>query len=119
MENEQISIDNFRNELDEDVIGRGWIYFNNGWVNEPRELMPGYFEIVVSEVNPHAVSYSLNEDGTFTDIFCTCDDKQHSVCRHAAAMLIWHEAKKLNEEKEVTWEDIEQGSIPQKQKSKT
>lgn len=119
MEDEQISIENFRNELDEAVIGRGWIYFNNGWVHEPRELMPGYFETVVDEVNTHAVSYTLNEDGTFTDIFCTCDDKQHDICRHAAAMLIWHEAKKLKAEKEITWDEVEQESISGKQKSRT
>ena len=106
---EPITIENFRNELDEAVIGRGWIYFNNGWVKEPREIMPGYFECRVEEVNPHAVSYTINEDGTFTDIFCTCDDKAHEVCRHMAAVLIMYEAKKAAEEKPVTWEDIEKG----------
>jgi hypothetical protein len=36
-----ITIHNFRNELDESVLERGWIYFNNNWVKVPREVMPG------------------------------------------------------------------------------
>lgn len=107
---EKLTLDNFRNELDEAVIGRGWIYFNNGWVKTPRELMPGYFECVVQEVNAHAVSYTINEDGTFTDIFCTCDDKAHVVCRHMAAVLIRYEAEKIASEKEIGWEEMEKGS---------
>lgn len=104
---EKLTLENFRNELDEAVIGRGWIYYNNGWVKEPRELMPGYFESVVNEVNTHAVCYTLNEDGSFTDIFCTCDDKLHDVCRHMAAVLIRYEAIKLAEEQTPGWDEIE------------
>jgi uncharacterized Zn finger protein len=103
---EQLTIHNFRNELDEMVLERGWIYFNNGWVKTPREIMPGYFETVVEEVNPHAVSYSLDE-GTFTDVFCTCGDKAHEICKHMAAVIFVYEKKYQEENNLADWEKIE------------
>lgn len=107
-QDEQITLTNFRNELDEKVLERGWIYFNNGWVKVPREIMPDYFEAVVEEVNPHAVSYSKNADGSFTDIFCTCGDKEHLVCRHMAAVLCLYEKKEQDENEALSWEKLEQ-----------
>lgn len=108
---ENITISNFRNELDESVLERGWIYFNNGWVKASREIMPGYFEAVVEEVNPHAVSFSMNEDGTFTDIFCTCGDKTHKICRHMAAVIFAYEKKYLEENKPLEWERLEEDAL--------
>jgi uncharacterized Zn finger protein len=93
VEAEQLTLTNFRNELDESVLERGWVYFNNGWVKVPREIMPGYYEAVVEEVNPHAVSFSLDEDGIFTDVFCTCGNKTHAVCKHMAAVIFVYEKK--------------------------
>jgi uncharacterized Zn finger protein len=104
---EQLTIHNFRNELDETVLERGWIYFNNGWVKIPREIMPGYFEVVVEEVNPHAVSFSLDDDGIFTDVFCTCGDKTHEICKHMAAVLFVYEKKYQDENQLTGWEKIE------------
>ncbi len=106
-----LTITNFRNELDESVLERAWIYFNNGWVKEAREVMPGYFEAVVDEVNPHAVSFSLEEEGTFTDLFCTCGDKKYRVCRHAAAVIFVYEKKHLEENKPMEWERLEEDSL--------
>ncbi len=106
-----ITITNFRNELDETVLERGWIYFNNGWVKEAREVMPGYFEAVVDEVNPHAVSFSLDEEGIYTDLFCTCGDKTHRVCRHIAAVIFGYEKKYLEENKPMEWERLEEDSL--------
>ena len=111
MEAEHLTLTNFRNELDESVLERGWIYFNNGWVKVPKEIMPGYFEAVVEEVNPHAVSFSLNEDGIFTDIFCTCGDKTHEICRHMAAVIFVYEKKYIDENKPSDWERIEEDSL--------
>jgi uncharacterized Zn finger protein len=109
--NEAITLSNFRNELDESVLERGWIYFLNGWVKPLHEIMPGYFEAVVEEVNPHAVSFSRNEDDSFTDIFCTCGDKTHKVCRHMAAVIFVLEKKFIDENKPTDWERIEEDSL--------
>jgi uncharacterized Zn finger protein len=107
-EQEKITVLNFRNELDESVIARGWMYFSNGWVKKPREIMPGYFEAVVEEVNPHAVSFSYNpEDESFTDFFCTCGEKKHSVCRHAAAVICYYEKEYQLLNKPLTWDELE------------
>jgi uncharacterized Zn finger protein len=106
-----LTLQNFRNELDESVLERGWIYSGNGWVKEIREVMPGYFEAVVEEVNPHAVSYTLNDDGSFTDIFCTCGDKKHEVCRHMAAVLFVYEKKYYEENRPADWERLEEDSL--------
>ena len=108
---ENLTITNFRNELNETVLERGWIYFNNGWVKTAREVMPGYFEAVVDEVNPHAVSFSLNDDGIFTDLFCTCGDKAHEVCKHMAAVIFVYEKKYLEENRLLKWETIEKGGL--------
>jgi uncharacterized Zn finger protein len=111
MTEEKLTLSNFRDELEESVLERGWIYFNNGWVNEFREVMPEYFEAVVEEVNPHAVSWSLNEEGSFTDIFCTCADKKHTVCRHMAAVLFVYEKQSAEKNSPGSWERIEEDSL--------
>jgi hypothetical protein len=85
-----VTVRNFRNELDETVLERGWYYFNNGWVKPPKEIMPGYFESVVEEVNPHAVAFSMDENAVVSDVFCTCGDPNHDMCRHMAAVLFWY-----------------------------
>jgi|GEM_PF-1207621 len=85
-----ITIFNFRTELDEMALERGWYYFQSGWVKTPREVMPGFFEAVVEEVNPQAVSFSRDDNERFADVFCTCGDKL-DFCRHMAAVLFWIE----------------------------
>ncbi|HEU4717009.1 MAG TPA: SWIM zinc finger family protein [Bacteroidia bacterium] len=107
MEKVVLSLENFRNEVDEEIIQRGYIYFRNGWVKTPREVMPGYFEYVVHEVNPHAVSFTHNSDGTFTDIFCTCGDRAHLACRHMAAVLVKMEEEWTESQRTPEWEDLE------------
>jgi hypothetical protein len=106
-----VTIKNFRNELDEKVLERGWIYFLNNWIKTPREVMPGYFEAMVEEVNPHAVSFSLDEDGVFADVFCTCGDKAHDFCRHMAAVIFGYEKRFVEENKLGDWERIEEDSL--------
>ena len=86
-----LTLENFRDEVDEVILERGWFYFQKGWVKSPKEIMPGYFEAVVNEVSSYAVSYSIDENGTFTDDFCTCGDQRHQMCRHKAAVLYWLE----------------------------
>jgi uncharacterized Zn finger protein len=106
-EGEALTISNFRNELDERALERGWMYFHSGWVKPPREVMPQYYEVVVEEVNPHAVCYSLNDDGSFTDIFCSCGDHQALACRHMAAVLFYYEALEAEKNRTPDWEDFE------------
>jgi hypothetical protein len=109
-ENEQLTLDNFRNELDEEVLERGWYYFGCGWVNPPREILPGFYEVRIDEVNAHAVSFTY-EDDIFTDIFCTCEDRSHLVCRHMAAALCFFEAEREKQNKPVDWEQLENDDL--------
>lgn len=111
MAEEKLTLQNFRNELDESVLERGWIYFNNGWVNKFREVMPGYFEAIVEEVNPHAVSWSMNEEGIFAAVFCTCGDKKHNICRHMASVLFVYEKQDAEKNSPGSWERIEEDSL--------
>ncbi len=100
MTSEAVTLENFRNELDESILERGWFYFQKGWVKSPREVMPGYFEAVVNEVSPYAVSYSIDEKGIFSDDFCTCGDERNFMCRHKAAVLYWLESVAQQSKKE-------------------
>jgi uncharacterized Zn finger protein len=103
-----LCIHNFRNELSEELVARGWIYFNTGWVKTPREIMPDYYEAVVEEVNPHAVSYSYDvETGIFTDVFCTCGENSENGCRHLAAVICMYEKQAIDESRLLTWEEWE------------
>lgn len=113
-ENEQLTLANFRNELDEEVLERGWYYFSSGWVSEPREVLPGFFEVSVNEVNPHAVSFTFEEE-TFTDIFCTCQDREHQVCKHMAAALCFFEAEQEKQQKPIDWDGLEQEDLRRRQ----
>lgn len=87
MSDAPITLDNFRDEIDERNLERGWFYFQKGWVRKPKEILPGYFEAIVQEVSAYAVSWSMDDEGTFSDDFCTCNENQSSVCRHKAAVL--------------------------------
>lgn len=109
-DHESLTLDNFRNELEEVVLERGWFYYNSGWVKAPREVLPGFFEVRVEEVNPHAVSFTY-EDEMFTDVFCTCEDRLHEVCRHMAAALFYFEAERNMQSKPVDWEQLEQEDL--------
>lgn len=80
--------------MDEKVLERGWFYFSKGWVRKPTQVLPGFYECVVTEVNPHAISYSIEENEEVNDVFCTCGDEPW--CRHLAATLYYIE----NERKE-------------------
>jgi hypothetical protein len=89
--NEVLSLENFRNEMDEKVLERGWFYFSKGWVLAHKEVLPGFYESVIHEVVPHAVSYSLSEADEVNDVFCTCGELW---CRHLAAVLFTLEAER-------------------------
>jgi uncharacterized Zn finger protein len=91
MSDEKLTLENFRNEMDERALERGWFYFSKGWVHAPKEVLPGFFESVVNEVNPHAVSYSIDEMDHVDDVFCTCGDSLAPWCRHLAAVLFYIE----------------------------
>jgi uncharacterized Zn finger protein len=81
----KLTLDNFRTEMDEKVLERGWFYFSKGWVKGPKEVLPDFYESVVNEVVPHAISYSIDEDSNVDDVFCTCGEDPW--CRHLAAVL--------------------------------
>jgi hypothetical protein len=89
---EPLTLANFRTEMSEAALWRGYMYNKNGWVKGPRELLPDYFEYTVHEVNTHAVTFSRDDD-TFTDLFCTCDPDNILNCRHLAAVLFFIEAE--------------------------
>ena len=90
----KLSLENFRNEIDERALERGWFYFSKGWVLAPKEILPGFYECVVNEVNPHAVSFSQSDNDEFDDVFCTCGDALAPWCRHLAAAIYWIENEK-------------------------
>ena len=93
-----ITLTNFRDEIDERNLERGWFYFQKGWVRKPKEILPGYFEAIVQEVSAYAVSWSMEEDGVFADDFCTCNENQSAICRHKAAVLFRIESDRTSHE---------------------
>jgi uncharacterized Zn finger protein len=86
-----VSVLSFRNELDEKVLEWGWLYFNNGWVSVPKEILPGKYEVVIHESTPHALTFAQSWNN-ISDYFCTCGQSHRSVCRHLAALLFYLEA---------------------------
>ncbi|TND09932.1 MAG: hypothetical protein FD123_614 [Bacteroidetes bacterium] len=100
-----ITLGNFRDELDEQPLERGWYYFQSNWVKSFREVMPGFFEAVVEEVNPQAVSFSRDEQDIFADIFCTCGEAV--PCKHMAAVLFYLEAE-TNRGDVKNWDELEE-----------
>ncbi len=81
-----LSVRSFRNEMNESVLEWGWIYYNNGWVSIPKEIMPGLFEVVISEACYQAVTYRLDDDDVY-EAFCSCGAERHRHCRHVAALM--------------------------------
>lgn len=95
MSDVKLTLDNFRNEMDERALERGWFYFSKGWVHAPKEVLPGFYECVVNEVNPHAVSFSQSDEDVIDDVFCTCGDALAPWCRHLSGVIYYleHERK--------------------------
>jgi uncharacterized Zn finger protein len=81
--------------MDEKALERGWFYFRKGWVQKPKEVLPGFYECVITEVNPHAVSYSIEENDQVKDVFCTCGEERW--CRHLSAVLYFMEELRSSE----------------------
>ncbi|HTL82668.1 MAG TPA: SWIM zinc finger family protein [Bacteroidia bacterium] len=102
-----VYLHDFRNELDESILERGYYYFKNDWLKKITEIMPGCFEAVIEEVNPHAVTYTLADDGKISNVFCTCGDKEHIYCRHLATVLFHYEFLASGENRPATMEDME------------
>lgn len=89
-----ITVDNFRNELEEPVLERGWHYWNQGWVSRVIRMERDFYEGVVKEANEHTVTFRW-KDGIISEPFCTCDQKQVEFCRHMAAILFELESQRL------------------------
>ena len=90
MSSTKLTLQNFRDEMDEKALERGWFYFSKGWVSQPKEIHPDFFETIVNEVVPHAISYAIDDNDEVNDVFCTCGSEPW--CRHLAAVLYQLEA---------------------------
>jgi uncharacterized Zn finger protein len=90
-----ITLDNFRNELNEMVLERGWHYWNQGWVLMVKQMERDFYEGRVKEVNEHTVTFRWLDD-IISEPFCTCEQKNVEFCRHMAAVLFQLEWERNN-----------------------
>jgi hypothetical protein len=68
----------------------GFISGKDGFRNQRK-----FFLVFMREVNPHAVSYSIEENDQVKDVFCTCGEERW--CRHLSAVLYFMEELRSSE----------------------
>lgn len=91
----EIPLKQFEQYIDEVILKRGLTYFKNGHVNEPEEITPGKYEVVVEGTEDYTVQVQIEND-TITDYLCTCPYDFGPVCKHLAAVIFYLQQEVLD-----------------------
>lgn len=81
-----ISLSTFEHDIDEKTLDRGLKYFQRGQVDEPEELEPGLYEVMVQGTDTYTVHIRVQGDAV-TEQRCDCPYDLGDVCKHVAAVL--------------------------------
>ncbi len=93
-------IDDFENEIDATILGRGQAYFEEGAVVELEQVRQGLYEATVAGSDDYIVEVEIR-NGEVKALECDCPYDYGPVCKHEVAVLyaireIW-EASEVGE----------------------
>lgn len=98
-------IDDFENEIDATILGRGQAYFEEGAVVELEQVRQGLYEATVAGSDDYIVEVEIR-NGEVKALECDCPYDYGPVCKHEVAVL--YAIREIWEESEVG----ESGKIP-------
>lgn len=98
-------IDDFENEIDATILGRGQAYFEEGAVVELEQVRQGLYEATVAGSDDYIVEVEIRQ-GEVKALECDCPYDYGPVCKHEVAVL--YAIREIWEESEVG----ESGKIP-------
>jgi uncharacterized Zn finger protein len=93
-----VTLSNFKQEIDPEILSRGRRYFTNGHVIDLDEVTDGNWSAIVEGTESYQVIITQKGNGDLSTQ-CTCPYDWGPVCKHIAAVLHAIE-KTLEEEKE-------------------
>ncbi|HEY5123459.1 MAG TPA: hypothetical protein VIK14_06955 [Ignavibacteria bacterium] len=89
-----IPLNQFEEFIDETILKRGLSYFKKGYINQPEEISPGYFETIVKGTEDYTVHIRIKK-GVITDYDCNCPYDMGPVCKHIAGMIFYLQEDEL------------------------
>lgn len=89
-----INLDQFEQEIDTDILKRGYQYFKKGLVSEPNSTGIGEYEFEVDGTEDYIVELRI-VGRNLVHATCTCPYDWGAICKHIAASVICLENEKL------------------------
>lgn len=90
----EISLEDFRDQIDDVIVDRGLAYFKKGHVEFVDEMSPGKFVGMIRGTEKYRVELNI-EDGLVTNHYCPCPYDMGPVCKHIVAALFFIQQDKL------------------------
>ncbi|HBS85704.1 MAG: hypothetical protein A2W91_13635 [Bacteroidetes bacterium GWF2_38_335] len=102
-----IPLNQFEKHIDENILHRGYQYFNQGKIAEHEEIDEGIHEFVIEGTEDYCVHLEIEHD-CLTDFNCDCPYDSGPVCKHVVAALYY--LQQLNLENPAVQEDQKKSS---------
>ncbi len=90
----KISLNEFEQHIDEDILKRGLQYFKKGYVTCVDELSGGEYEATVEGSETYTVHMEI-KNGVMNACYCTCPYDWGPVCKHEVAVMFYLQQKEL------------------------
>ena len=80
-----MKLSNFKQEVDEVILKRGYDYYKEGHVLGKRCVHEGHYEVLVVGHENYKVNVWLDSNGTLLSYHCNCPFKGGPICKHEVA----------------------------------
>lgn len=80
-----LKLSNFKQEVDEVILKRGYHYFKDGHVLGKRLIREGCYEVLVIGHEDYTVNIQLDSNGTIISYRCNCPYRGGPICKHEVA----------------------------------
>ena len=80
-----MKLSNFKQEVDEVILKRGYHYFKEGHVLGKQCIHEGHYEVLVVGHENYKVNVWLDSNGTLISYHCNCPFKGGPICKHEVA----------------------------------
>jgi len=90
----KIALNEFEQQIDEDILKRGLQYFKKGYVTSVDELSEGEYQATVEGSETYTVHMEI-KNGIMNGCYCTCPYDWGPVCKHEVAVLFYLQQDEL------------------------
>lgn len=82
-----MNLNNFESYIDKKILGRGYDYYENGYVNSVKETNENQFEAEVQGTDFYTVQIELDVKHNIIYTDCDCPYDMGEYCKHQAAVF--------------------------------